>query len=328
MANSSNRNGRAYEYAWITSLNDRLEKTSKSEIKQNSSLDATKRAWDEISQDKKATYLVSTQVAMDSILDLEPILRDVQLQDKIILALQDDTRGIEGDVRDLVISRSAIGWEIGLSIKHNHNAIKHSRLSKSLDFANSWFDSPCSQDYWNAVSIIFQKLEDLKHQRVKWSELENKESDVYVPLLNAFAEEVCRKNEELDDMPKRMIEYLVGTCDYYKVICRESKKDTVIESFNMHGTLSQDSNDLKSSVEIEKVDLPDELVTIRFKKDSKTTVEAYFNNGWQISFRIHNASTYVEPSLKFDVQFVGMPPTVCFIQCKWKDEEQNHEQIA
>jgi hypothetical protein len=33
----------------------------------------------------------------------------------------------------------------------------------------------------------------------------------------------------------------------------------------------------------------------------------YFDKGWQISFRIHNASTMVEPSLKFDINIVGLP---------------------
>jgi hypothetical protein len=42
------------------------------------------------------------------------------------------------------------------------------------------------------------------------------------------------------------------------------------------------------------------------------------DNGWQLSFRIHNASTKVEPSLKFDVQFIGMPTSVLNIECKWK----------
>ena len=31
------------------------------------------------------------------------------------------------------------------------------------------------------------------------------------------------------------------------------------------------------------------------------------NEGWQISFRIHNASSRVEPSLKFDINLVSAP---------------------
>lgn len=55
-----------------------------------------------------------------------------------------------------------------------------------------------------------------------------------------------------------------------------------------------------------------------FKPKSKTTVIMSFDNGWQFSFRIHNAKDTVEPSLKFDVQIVGMPPAVNItFNCKW-----------
>lgn len=33
---------------------------------------------------------------------------------------------------------------------------------------------------------------------------------------------------------------------------------------------------------------------------STNAVEMFLDNGWQLSFRIHNASTKVEPSLKFN----------------------------
>ena len=49
----------------------------------------------------------------------------------------------------------------------------------------------------------------------------------------------------------------------------------------------------------------------------KTTVEIYMDNGWAFSFRIHSASTRVQPSLKFDVQFISTPASVLHIECKW-----------
>lgn len=60
------------------------------------------------------------------------------------------------------------------------------------------------------------------------------------------------------------------------------------------------------------------LVALEFKPGSTNTVEMFLDNGWQLSFRIHSASTKVEPSLKFDVQFIGMPTSVLNIECKWK----------
>ena len=53
------------------------------------------------------------------------------------LRLQVDGEDENGDVRDLVITRNNVCWEIGLSLKHNHFAVKHSRLAKKLDFGKN-----------------------------------------------------------------------------------------------------------------------------------------------------------------------------------------------
>jgi len=41
-----------------------------------------------------------------------------------------------------------------------------------------------------------------------------------------------------------------------------------------------------------------------------TTIIIEFDNGWKLSFRIHNASTLVEVSLKFDVTLLECPPNL------------------
>ena len=117
-----------------------------------------------------------------------------------------------------------------------------------------------------------------------------------------------------------MFEYLIGVRDYYKVMSHDKKLLTVIQTFNLHGTLNQPSKKIISAITVPKISLPTELVAIRLKNNSKTTVEMYLNNGWQLNFRIHNASTKVEPSLKFDIKFVGMPPEILSIECFWKAE--------
>ncbi len=43
-----------------------------------------------------------------------------------------------------------------------------------------------------------------------------------------------------------------------------------------------------------------------------------YRNGWQFSFRLHNAKDIVEPSLKFDIQIDGIPADVNLkYNCKW-----------
>ena len=119
-------------------------------------------------------------------------------------------------------------------------------------------------------------------------------------------------------MPRKMIEYLIGIEDYYKVVSRDSKRLTMIHTFNMHDTLNKSSKDRVSEIEVPVVELPTRLIDIGFKPKSNNTVEMILDNGWQLSFRIHSASTKVEPSLKFDVQFISMPVSVCTIKCVWK----------
>lgn len=316
MSTNSNDQGRAYEYAWINALYNALQTARETHIVSNSSLDANKRAWSVMSDDMRELFAVSAQAAVATILELEPRMTEND-GDELHLEFQKDDAGTKGDVRDIVIRRNSIEWEVGLSIKHNHEAVKHSRLSHTLDFGKEWFDVPCSKTYWDDIKPIFDRLKTDKAQGRKWSELNDKESGVYIPLLSAFMEEVKRANKFDPSMPKKMVEYLIGTNDYYKVVSRDGKRLTIIHTFNMHGTLNKPSKVKISAITVPIVELPTELVAIKFKTSSTNTVEMYLNNGWQLSFRIHNASTKVEPSLKFDVQFIGMPVSILNIECKW-----------
>lgn len=102
-----------------------------------------------------------------------------------------------------------------------------------------------------------------------------------------------------------------------KVSTKSSKRLTMIHTFNMHDTLNKPAKNKVSAITVPIVKLPTRLVALEFKPGSDNTVEMYLDNGWQLSFRIHNASTKVEPSLKFDVQFVSMPMEVLNIECRW-----------
>lgn len=114
-----------------------------------------------------------------------------------------------------------------------------------------------------------------------------------------------------------MVEYLLGEFDFYKVISIDMKKTTRIQSYNLHGKLNQSTKTTSPKIKIPVVSLPTRIVSLEFKPESSNTVEFYMDGGWQFNFRIHNASTKVEISLKFDIQIVGMPTTIISIDCKW-----------
>ena len=315
MSNKSNNQGRAYEFAWIKILEENLKKFCRTKIIKNSGFDANKNAFETLNEERKKIYKISAEAAIETIFELEPRICEIS-DDEFILKFQKDEVGIKGDVRDIVISRK--NFEIGLSIKHNHDAVKHGRLSHKIDFGAEWFENPCSKNYWQKVTPIFDRLKILRERNLNWSEVADKSNSVYVPILQAFMDEIKNSYVKDKNIPRKIVEYLIGVKDYYKIISKDSKRITIIETFNLHGTLTKPSPKFISTITVPKIFLPTELVALKFKTGSKNTVEMYLNNGWQLNFRIHNASTKVEPSLKFDIKLVGMPAEILSIKCYWK----------
>ena len=317
MSSRSNDQGRAYEYITLITLHTEISKIRKAEIIQNSSLEAAKDAWNNMSASLQKLLTISASSFVPEIFNLEPLILEDD-GDSVELLIQKDSQGEDGDVRDILIVRSGIEWEIGLSMKHNHFAVKHSRLSHKIDFGEKWYGVPCSDEYWQSVLPIFDFLCKQKEEGKAWHELKEKFEKVYVPLLNAFVKELRKANTEHHDIPRKMVEYLLGEYDFYKVISIDNKSITQINSFNLHGTLNANGKRRKVSTTIPRVLLPSRIVSLDFKPESENTIELYMDEGWQFSFRIHNASTKVEPSLKFDIQIIGMPTTIVTINCIWK----------
>ena len=316
MSNKSNVFGRAYEYICIETLNLEINKFRKSVIEKSSTYEIAKECWDFIDKETKDIFRQSALAATFSIFDLEPMITE-KGEDYLVLKMQKDQEGEIGDVRDIIIIRNAEKWEIGLSIKHNHFAVKHSRLGPKLDFGERWYGIKCSDEYWKDITPIFELTNSKKELGLKWSDLKDKESAVYVPLLNAFINEIKRNADKYPDLSKKLVEYLLGEFDFYKIISIDNKKITQIQTYNLRGTLNKPSKKGKPKTIIPIAKLPTRIVNIDFKPESNNTIELYMNEGWQFSFRIHSASTYVENSLKFDIQIVGMPTSIISLDCKW-----------
>lgn len=317
MSSKSNDQGRAFEYACIRNLETEISKIRPCSLVKNSSFCAAEQSWNTLSESDKRIYHISSLSAVAQIFNLEPRIAE-STSDLLELLIQPDAKGEEGDVRDILIIRQAITWEIGLSLKHNHFAVKHSRLSSHLDFGNSWYGIPCSDEYWKSVRPIFSYLSEERGKKMKFSELPNKETEVYIPLLNAFLKEVSLQSSLYPEVPAKMVEYLLGKFDFYKVISIDKEKLTRIQGFNMHGTLNLPSASRSAKIEVPIVSLPSRIAHMEIVPGKNNTVAIYMDGGWQFSFRIHNASTYVEPSLKFDIQIVGMPTAILTINSLWR----------
>ena len=317
MSRKSNDNGRAYEFAYLILIEEMIGSVRRVNIERNSSFYASKNAWDRMSELEKHSFTESARAGIDTILELEPLILE-ENGDILTALIQPDSEGEVGDVRDIILTRDHISWTIGLSVKNNHFAVKHSRLSHRNDFAKSWFGIECSPKYWSKIKPIFDYLKVQKDLGEFWRNLPNKSNDVYIPLLKAFILEVQTQYlNHGSKIPTRMVEYLLGNYDFYKLISLENKKITQTHTYNLRGSLNKAGSKNKPKIIIPRTNLPSRIIAMDFKPNSDNTVELYLDEGWSFSFRIHNASSKVEPSLKFDVQIIGMPSTILVLNTKW-----------
>lgn len=316
MTTKSNDNGRAFEFITLKTLQKAISKYRQAKIIENSSFIAAERAWGNVSEIIQHNCQKAAEASLVALFKAEPRLIEKD-SDILTLQIQTDDKGKIGDVRDILIERNNLKWVIGLSIKHNHFAVKHSRLAKGLDFGNNWYGVPCSKKYWNAIQPIFIYLDECKNKKKKWCELPDKIENVYIPLLKAFINEIKNTYALDNQLPKKLAEYLLGKYDFYKIASVDAESCTHIQPYNVHKTLNKSSKTQKPLLKIPPQFLPTKIIKIEMKDNSNNTAIMYLDKGWTFSFRIHNASTMVETSLKFDIQFDGIPAFFITWKCEW-----------
>jgi len=304
------RNGKAFEYALLTQLDEKLREKTSIEIIKNSSYEIAKMCFETLSNSHSSEYLLTASFAINFLIDIEPRLsNDLGPNDLLQLEILTDHQGELGDVRDVIAVRLLQKWEIGISAKNNHHAVKHSRLSSSIDFGMKWLGLGVSSEYFNQVKPIFNNLNKIRNESLRtkrWSDLGDYQSSVYVPILEAFINELIKLNEQNPKLvASRLVSYLVGNKDFYKII--KSKNNVEIHAYNINGTLNLSFGEIRPKYITPIVPLPSEILDIQFKNNSKTTIIVTMNNDWELSFRIHNASSKVESSLKFDINLIKSP---------------------
>jgi len=303
-------NGKAFEYALLNQFFERLEKTTQTSIIDNAPFQTALKCFETLDEKEQGQYKLVASFAVNFLLDIEPRLSNgVSGSDVLQLEIVSDKEGQTGDVRDVLAIRSLQKWEIGISAKNNHRAVKHSRLSNDINFGQKWLGFPCSLAYFAEIKPIFDNLAELRiasKATQKWSTLGDYHSSVYVPVLDAFKKELVRlDNENPGIVAEKLVEYLIGNQDFYKIIKGKSKVE--IQAYNLHGTLNLPFENIKPKFKIQRLKLPNRLIEVVYQDNSKTTLLVTLSEGWQISFRIHNASSRIEPSLKFDINLVSAP---------------------
>jgi len=302
--------GKSFEYALLAQFEEKLKDRTNLEIVKNSAFEIAKGCFKNVSAIEQSEYLLSASFAVNFLMDIEPRLsNEINQEDILQLEILSDQHGKSGDVRDVLAIRLLQKWEIGVSAKNNHHAVKHSRLSANIDFGEKWLGIKTSKEYFDTVTPIFNNLEKIRKEsgaKKKWNEIGDYHSTVYIPVLKAFINELKELyKKDSAKVASNLVAYLVGNKDFYKVI--KSKNSVEIQAYNINGTLNLPFKGIIPKYKTPKVPLPTEIIDIGFKEDSNTTAIVIMNNDWTLSFRIHNASSRVESSLKFDINLLKSP---------------------
>ena len=117
MSSRSNDQGRAYEFICLHSLYDAINTIRPVQIIHNSSYEAAENAWNTLSGAEKTLYTLSAKSTISTIFAMEPNI--VEVDDDILnLYIQTDQHGEIADVRDIIIQRKDIVWEIEQNLRH------------------------------------------------------------------------------------------------------------------------------------------------------------------------------------------------------------------
>lgn len=314
MSGIQTKNGKAFEYACLKAMQDVLSPGQLVEVDEDAAYKTAKSSYDALPPETKDKMYLGAFSAVCKLCAMEPMLESSESFGPLLLKIQTDDNGKRGDVRDvLCIKNTTEHWEIGISCKHNHHAVKHSRLSSTIDFGYEWMGVHCSENYFSKVRLIFDELESKRSNArmngaiATWNEVPDKTESVYVPILEAFMSELKAIAATNENAPADFTSYLIGTKDFYKVIMDEKSESTRIEAVNINGTLNRKTKNVKARISIPKLKMPTKFLEIRFKQESRTTIEVLLDEGWAFSMRIHSAKDELEPSLKFDINLIAYP---------------------
>lgn len=354
--NDKVKNGKAFEYASLIELYNELLKRGwnqeQLEIERDGNYQNIESAYqsiamaDEDDEDESEVeticierhsneYNRAAHVAARYLCMVEPILQNPDGLYGVFKAMP-DSAGIKGDVRDIDFivyydkRHEKKVKEIGISCKNNHEAVKHPRITEEPDFAKEWTkgEFTCSREFMSGMRKIQDKIDEYKKEYTKWADVEEKMDTVYYPIVKLFAKEIKRlgvvdekaaqaRQTNAKKFTQLFFEYMFGTQDFYKFIKDDASKATKVYPYNMHGSLMTPYNGNKNEQAVKSINMPEEIVEVRVKPKSKTTIEVYFDQ-WIISMRLHNADTKIsKTSLKFDVQIKAQPRKVMGMVLHW-----------
>lgn len=300
MTKKSDMNGRSFEAITFYNL--------ASEIKSHSlPCTITERAYESHLKDCESFNLLSQEsdakskklyndYIKHSHLIIDWVFKQFNLYDStsILIDKLPDKAGEFGDITDIRIIKNK-NCIINLSLKNNSDSIKHSRITQLPTWVGFAKDSNEFSSYSNQLNSIWNEIKNevatynssSSIKISKFNQLDNirknyKEDSILNPfynLIESFFSDYCTSSDQCN----MLFRYLVGIYDFYKIINRPKCFD--IFSFI---NISSPTN-------------------VSFARTSNDYLLLSFNNGWDLSIRLHNGDNKLSPSLKCDVKIYNSP---------------------
>lgn len=180
---------------------------------------------------------------------------------------------------------------VNLSLKHNHTALRHQRPGTTPVHCGYSKNSAQMQQFKQEYLAITQQFRQHIGQATLFRQLppDLKEQHLYTPVCNLVSQFI---NNHADACSTNLFEYLVGDVNYYKIIVNTHTQTLIIQHFAA-------------------IQMPTNVIATV----SKQYVFLSFDNGWEISMRLHNASGQLKksPGLKFDTTALKNPLTATII---------------
>lgn len=202
---------------------------------------------------------------------------------KMVLDRVPDNKAKERDPTDIrlrITYNNGNAEEKNISVKHMHSALCHPRLPSLAQQCGFEKGSKVDKDYRESYKKIwnefYSKVKRLKRKVETYSELDKIDKSyrrnwLYEPLqLNTI--KFLNEKANNEEGAATFFKYLVGDVDYY--VLKNDKDFIEVKHF--------------SGVETPKG------FKITYPYKSKTTFLMEFNNGWNISMRLHTASSRIE----------------------------------
>jgi len=225
--------------------------------------------------------------------------------EKLTLDRLPDSEGVKSNVADIVLKLEIgeIIKEKNISIKHNHDALKHPRLPRlpeQCGINEDLIKTNWRKEHDNLWEQFIKKSKGLVENATEFKELKEKDKDfielnLYKPLISSV-EKFLREIQDDPSKVSTFFNFLTSELDFYTL--KNEKEKIIIKKFV----------GIKSPTSL-KIEYPYE--------NRLTTMKITFGNGWIMTLRLHTASSRlyrkngkINSSTKFDVHCINLDEVI------------------